>query len=214
MTKIILDLCGGTGAWSRPYAEAGYDVRVVTLPEQDVRTYNPPDEVYGILAAPPCTQFSYARTNAKTMRDLQGGMELVEACLRIIWKAQYIPVSNYHKFTRLKFWAMENPYYGFLAQFIGRPAFIFDPYEFGDAYKKRTAIWGNFRAPNRFPKQMTFEEAGLMVRTCKTNSRELPKFDQLKNHEISPAHVGVLSRSARRAITPAGFARAFFEANP
>jgi len=25
--RIILDLCGGTGAWSLPYKEAGYDVR-------------------------------------------------------------------------------------------------------------------------------------------------------------------------------------------
>jgi len=24
--KIILDLCGDTGAWSKPYADAGYDV--------------------------------------------------------------------------------------------------------------------------------------------------------------------------------------------
>ena len=39
--KIILDLCGGTGAWSRPYREAGYDVRVITLPEYDVLTYAP-----------------------------------------------------------------------------------------------------------------------------------------------------------------------------
>lgn len=55
--KIILDLCGGTGSWSRPYKAAGYDVRVITLPEYDVRTYVPPDNVYGILAAPPCTEF-------------------------------------------------------------------------------------------------------------------------------------------------------------
>lgn len=34
--KIILDLCGGTGAWSQPYAEAGYDVRVITLPDYDI----------------------------------------------------------------------------------------------------------------------------------------------------------------------------------
>lgn len=27
--KIILDLCGGTGAWSKPYSDAGYDVRVL-----------------------------------------------------------------------------------------------------------------------------------------------------------------------------------------
>lgn len=26
---IILDLCGGTGSWSKPYAEAGYDVRII-----------------------------------------------------------------------------------------------------------------------------------------------------------------------------------------
>ena len=32
-TKIILDLCGGTGAWSKDYKEAGYDVRIINLPE-------------------------------------------------------------------------------------------------------------------------------------------------------------------------------------
>ena len=37
--KIILDLCGGTGAWSKPYKDAGYDVRL----------------------APPYTEFSYAK---------------------------------------------------------------------------------------------------------------------------------------------------------
>ena len=51
--KIILDLCGGTGSWSKPYRDAGYDVRVITLPDNDVRTYEPPENVYGILAAPP-----------------------------------------------------------------------------------------------------------------------------------------------------------------
>ena len=34
--KIILDLCGGTGSWSAPYKENGYDVRVITLPEYDL----------------------------------------------------------------------------------------------------------------------------------------------------------------------------------
>lgn len=52
-SKIILDLCGGSGSWSRPFKEAGYDVRLVTLPEHDVLTYEPPENVWGILAAPP-----------------------------------------------------------------------------------------------------------------------------------------------------------------
>jgi hypothetical protein len=51
--RIILDLCGGTGAWSNPYLQASYDVRVITLPDQDVLTYLPPEKVWGILAAPP-----------------------------------------------------------------------------------------------------------------------------------------------------------------
>jgi hypothetical protein len=76
MTKIILDLCGGTGAWSKPYKDAGYDVRNITLPEYDVRTYIPPDNVYGILVAPPCTEFSFARTKANKPRDLKEGMEI------------------------------------------------------------------------------------------------------------------------------------------
>ena len=59
--KIILDLCGGTASWSKPYADAGYDVRLITLPEQDVRDYIPPEDVYGVLAAPPCTEFSYLK---------------------------------------------------------------------------------------------------------------------------------------------------------
>ena len=40
--KIILDLCGGTGAWSKPYKDAGYDVQIITLPDNDVRLYIPP----------------------------------------------------------------------------------------------------------------------------------------------------------------------------
>ncbi len=60
--KIILDLCGGTGAWSKPYKDAGYDVRVINTPEYDVTLwYTYPDlvntiksgKVYGVFAAPP-----------------------------------------------------------------------------------------------------------------------------------------------------------------
>ena len=40
--RIILDLCGGTGSWSKPYKDAGYDVRLITLPDYDVLTYAPP----------------------------------------------------------------------------------------------------------------------------------------------------------------------------
>lgn len=92
--KIILDLCGGTGSWSKPYKDAGYDVRLITLPLFDVRRWHEyPEimepitagEVYGILAAPPCTRFSKANwRQSRKDRDFKEGMECVEACMAII----------------------------------------------------------------------------------------------------------------------------------
>jgi hypothetical protein len=42
---------------------------------------------------------------------------------------------------------------------------------------------------------------------------KMPKFDKLKTKEIHPERYGELNRTERRAITPAGFANAFFKAN-
>jgi hypothetical protein len=131
---IILDLCGGTGAWSRPWFESGeYDVRIITLPEHDVRTYKPPENVYGILAAPPCTSFSpmqnYNGTPTKKM--IAKGLEILEACMKIIWKCQP------------KFWALENPGTGSISKWIGGPPkLMFQPWEYGDPWTKKTAVWG------------------------------------------------------------------------
>jgi len=212
--KIILDLCGGTGSWSKPYRDAGYEVRVVTIPENDVRTYKLPDEpVYGILAAPPCTMFSDARTNAKTPRDLRGGMEIVLACLHLIYEAQYRTISDQQKYPPLKFWALENPWYGRLKWFLGNPIFTFSPWEFGDNYKKQTAIWGYFSEP---VKTFTEEQAVMTkeeIDKCKTNSRILPKFDYMRSKDIHPEAFGKMDRQARRSITPQGFALAFFDKN-
>lgn len=82
--KIILDLCGGTGSWSRFYTQAGYDVRNITLPEFDVLTYTPPENVYGILAAPPCTEFSVLNCKAEARdRKPEEGLKVVMACLSL-----------------------------------------------------------------------------------------------------------------------------------
>ena len=188
--KIILDLCGGTGAWSRPYLDHGYDVRNITLPDYDVRTYNPPDNVYGILAAPPCTMFSLARTRAKIPRDFRKGMELVISCLNIIWKYQY---GN-----KLKFWCLENPM-GYLRKFLGNPVFTFNPCDFGDNYTKKTDLWGYFNIPQKNPTPLLPFEKYL----CSQNKRKLPSISDFTGSK----------QATRRAITPPGFAKAFFEAN-
>lgn len=133
--KIILDLCGGTGAWSKPYAEAGYDVRNITLPEYDVRTYEPPEGVYGILAAPPCNEFSIAKGSQP--RDFLKGMEIVKACLEIIWRYPPLPLT---------FWCLENPT-GFLRQYLGKPPLKIRYWQFGDGLDKPTDLWGYYNFP-------------------------------------------------------------------
>ncbi len=116
--KIILDLCGGTGAWTKPYRDNGYDVRVITLPKYNVFDYEPPDNIYGVLAAPTCTHFSWARTRAKTPRDLKTAMNLVKRCLEIVWQCSTKINNQSQRKTNLKFWAIENPR-GFLQYFLG-----------------------------------------------------------------------------------------------
>lgn len=167
--KIILDLCAGSGAWSRPYADAGYDVRLVTWPDHDVRMYIPPANVHGVLAAPPCTEFSIAKVGE---RDFDRALVTVVTCLRII------------ALCRPVWWAMENPGRSLLARFLGPARDTWEPYEFGDSWSKRTAIWGDFTIPKRGPFVESFGSA------------------------VSR------SSAAKRAITPPGFARAFCEANP
>jgi len=185
--KIILDLCGGTGAWSKPYLDANYDVRNITLPEYDVRDFIPPENVYGILAAPPCTMFSLARTRAKIPRNFKEGLSLVDACLRIIW------------YCKPHFWALENPV-GLLRRWLGIPKFTFDPCDFGDPWTKKTDLWGNFNIPRKKPIVLTREERYKWSQ----NNWKLPSISNFTGSK----------QTAKRAITPSGFAQAFFEANP
>lgn len=174
--------------WSRPYHECGYDVRIVTLPD-DVRLYAPHDNVYGILAAPPCTEFSSVKHfhgKGNYSHNFLEGIEVVSACMRIILIA------------KPKFWALENPASGYLKKWLGEPAMIFDPWEYGDNYQKTTALWGEFSQP---PKTVATKPEGLI------------RFSLLKSKDIHPEYYGTYTRQERRAITPQGFARAFFEAN-
>lgn len=169
LERVILDLCAGSGSWSEPYLAAGYKVVRVTLPENDVRTFVPPSGVWGVLAAPPCTEFSLAKNGQP--RDLAAAMDVVSACMRVVLQA------------RPKWWALENPT-GLLGHFLGRPRDVFQPFEYGDPWTKRTALWGEFAIPKRGP---FVEPTGSAMDRA---------------------------TAAERAVTPPGFARAFFEANP
>jgi hypothetical protein len=139
----ILSLCDFTGNWSRPYRDAGYDVRQVDLQHgDDIRLFKAlPYPVRGVLAAPPCTEFagSGARWWAeKGEGKLLEGLALVDAVCRIILV------------HRPQWWVIENPV-GRLKSWLGEPSMLFDPADYGDPYTKRTCLWGRFNAPYKAP---------------------------------------------------------------
>lgn len=199
MSRIILDLCGGSGAWSKPYKDAGYDVQLITLPLNDVRYYEPPEDVYGILAAPPCTMFSLARQRAKKPRDFYSAMEVVSACLNIIWECQ----GNGNR-PQLKFWVIENPV-GYLRQFLGKPAYTWQHWQFDDKslHCKPTDLWGYFNEPKPLIKVKPEMHRNRNYRIGNWQKPTPPKgFEH------------ITKRADIRAITPQGFAEAFYRANP
>lgn len=179
---MILDLCGGTGSWSRPYAEAdGYEVMIVDPitgnSDSDVRLlwYHEGIEPHGILCAPPCTVFSYARNRYEPSDDeLISALSVVDACLRAVM------------IYRPKWWALENPR-NKLRRYLGPPRLTFSQWEYGDCAEKPTCIWGDFNAP-----------------MFKVGKRSKPSTYKTNRENARPED----------AITPPGFARAFFEANP
>lgn len=188
--KIILDLCGGTGSWSKPYREAGYDVRIVTIPDNDVRDFYPPQNIHGILAAPPCTHFTNSGAQYWKTKDQDGrtlaDTQIITHCLRII------------AMTQPKWWAMENPTGRFI-RWMGKPQLIFNPCDYGDPYTKRTCLWGRFTTPFKNPVKPEFIIASNGDRYSKIHMKTGGSSAKTKE---------------RRSITPPGFAKAFFESNP
>ena len=160
-----------------------------------MENYHPPPNVYGIIANPPCTEFSFAKTNSKKPRNLEKGMFLVKQCLRIIWECQVeIPYPTAKK-TNLQFWMLENPF-GFLRRFLGHPTLVYQPFEYGDNYKKKTCVWGFFNIPKKNPIECT-----------------MPKFDRLKTNQIHYKGNEHLTRQERRSISSPSFCKAFYRAN-
>ena len=88
---------------------------------------------------------------------------------------------------------------GYLRQFLGKPAFTFNPCDFGDPYTKKTDLWGYFCEPKKHPVTLTADEK----RRCAINARKLPSISEITGS----------MQADKRAVTPAGFAKAFFEAN-
>lgn len=192
--KLILSLFDYSGNWSKPYRDAGYIIRQLDIKlgndiyEYVVGSYG---MVYGILAAPPCTDFAVCGAKHFAAKDADGrttrSIALIKKTLEII------------ESEKPHFWCLENPV-GRLNRLVPElSAFgprYFQPYEYGDPYRKRTGLWGVFNFPE--PTNIVRPEGVRVNQPDKWYSKVGGKSEKTKEY---------------RSITPVGFSYAFFERN-
>lgn len=203
MKKIILHLCADLGSDSLFYQQSD-EYEVIMVGESiGVENYHPPENVHGIIANPVCTEFSTAKS-FNHIGDLEKGMFLVNHCIRIIKEANP------------KWWVIENPFNGRLKEILGNPKFVYQPWEFGSPWTKKTALWGNFVAPNKLftnwdtvPKLDLYCRPGRkkpgLVYLHKSAVDLIPEMQWAKDHIKCDADI--------RSMCSKGFARQFFENN-
>lgn len=207
---IIISLFDYSGSWSLPYKKAGYLVIQVDIKLGiDILTWDykfiDRNRVAGILAAPPCTDYTVSGNRFWKQKDTNGSTalsnSLVSKTLEIV--AYFNP----------EFFAMENPkgrlkrmlagnyepgepkiiVPASLQKLLMEPALKFNPCDYGDNWTKETYLWGWFNALEKYktlPHRWT--EQGSWSQQLGGKSE--------KTKEI-------------RSLTPGGFARAMFNAN-
>ena len=197
----VISLCDKTGIMVKPWAETGCECWCIDIQHSirkprveglihyvwgDVRTWCPPQDLARrlvvVFAFPPCTHVTVAdardfRTKGTAM--LRDSLELFAAC------------EHAAKWSGLPY-MIENPI-GKFSDHMGPPDFIFQPWQYGDPWTKKTCLWtGNgFRMPPPI----------ISTPPLELNTKRI--------HCASPGE----ERADFRSETPPGFARAVFDAN-
>lgn len=204
MDKTILSLFDASGAWSKPYKKAGYNViRQDSQLGQDFFDDTIPaanmdrvdgNQVHGILAAVPCTDF--ANSGARWWEGKRGepapytGKEITFDDRLDYYVTMVLGVLMLVEWLKPKWWVIENPRGRIrkLVPELGEAKLVFQPHWYGDPYTKETFLYGDFN-PNL---------------PC---NPVLPLFGSM-------AHKASSADKYKRSKTPDGFAKAFFLANP
>jgi len=204
MKKIILHLCADLGSDSRFY-QLDDNYKVILVGEKiGVENYKPPENVYGVIANPVCTEFSTAKGFHKE-NDIETGMFLVRHCERIIAAANP------------KFWVIENPANGVLKSVIGKPKMTYQPWRYGSPWTKKTALWGNFNIPiplfNEWADVPKNDKLYIRPGRKKTALAFLHKSAINLIAEFEFAREFIKTDADIRSMCSQGFAKAFYEAN-
>lgn len=200
--KNILHLCADLGSDSYPYQQSE-DYNVIKVGEEiGVENYNSKIEVHGIIANPVCKEFSTANGfHKKNNPDLS----MVNHCIRIIEECD--PT----------WWVIENPFNGTMKDYLGKPEFTYQPWEFGSPWTKKTALWGKFNIPEKLfkwwedvPKN---EKLYIRPNRPKPSLAFLHKSAIYHIEEFKPFINHVKNDADFRSLCSQGFAKQFFAAN-
>jgi hypothetical protein len=204
MKKTILHLCADLGSDSKYYQlDPEYDV-IMVGEKIGVENYTPPENVHGIIANPVCTEFSTAKGFHKE-NDIEKGMFLVRHCQRII------------ELAKPKWWVIENPANGRLQEVIGKPKAIYQPWQYGSPWTKKTALWGMFTMPD--PLYTKWEDCPKNPSLYIRPGRQKPALAFLHKSaidlipEMQWAKDRIKCDADIRSMCSDGFAKAFYEVN-
>ncbi len=237
--KTLLSLFDYSGAWSYYFAANGWNV--IQLDKKhgfDIKDIDSVetcfdlgiDDVDGIIAAVPCTDYAASGAHAWKEKDRTGqteeSNELVRQVLRLV--DLFEPTDPDYDGTF--FWALENPIgrIGKLFPALGQP-YYFNPYEFAgflDLSNNDLKELGRIRTKNGM--DITKAEADFILR-CNAYEKKTAlygKFNrQMKKRIITPVkgspqgsvmqRFGGKSENTKqlRSETPLGFSLAFYKEN-
>lgn len=157
-----------------------------------------PMTIHGIILQPPCTHFAISGSQWWKGKDAAGttqrGVTIVLQCLEAV------------KRLRPNWWVLENPVGRLrtLVPQVGDPRMSFDPCDYGDPYTKRTQLFGDFNT--NLPRTPVEPEYVTLTRKDGTQVRGSKYWAKLGGKSKKTKYL--------RSLTPAGFANAFFKANP
>lgn len=237
--KTLLSLFDYSGTWSDPFADAGWDViqwdikladfmdiNMFTDCEMVLEMFN---DIDGILAAPPCTDFTVSGNQYWAKKDANGSTQQSLEMVRQVMRLADLFEPTDLDFDGTFFWAVENPV-GRMGRLSGLAnPFYFNPCDFAgwlDPSPSQLAKLDKIRAKGG--KNVTDQENDLVLKlnayTKKTGlwgnfNRDLERkfIEPVKTCPQGSPTQRLGSKSAKtkemRSNTPAGFAQAFFEAN-
>ena len=202
--KTILHICADIGSDSRFYAlDPEYDV-ILIGEEIGAENYHPDRPIHGIMCNPVCTDWSTAQSFNKVV-DVEKAMFLVIHCRRII--AESNP----------KWWMLENPFNGRLKEVIGKPDYVYQPWEYGSPWTKKTALWGNFKMPPPIYTDWAQVPKNNALYVRPTRKKPSLAFLHKSAVELIPefqwARDKIKCDADIRSMCSQGFAKAFWECN-